>query len=99
MWLVDTACYPDPNVVFTRLGESEGVLLHLHTKRYYSVNETGARLWEVLQEWSQPRQIAEALMDEYVVEAPQALAAVVTFVDRLYQAGLVGRQSLAPHAP
>jgi hypothetical protein len=97
MWLADTACHPDPNVVFTRLGESEGVLLHLHTKRYYSVNETGARLWELLQERPQPHHIATAFMEEYVIEAPQALAAVVSFIDRLHQAGLVGLQAPAPH--
>jgi hypothetical protein len=97
MWSADAACHPDPNVVFTRLGENEGVLLHLNTKRYYSLNETGSRLWELLQERRQPRRIAEALMDEYVLESPQALAAVMSFLDRLYQAGLVGRQAPAAH--
>jgi hypothetical protein len=47
MWLADAACHPDPNVVFTRLGENDGVLLHLNTKRYYSLNGTGSRLWEL----------------------------------------------------
>jgi hypothetical protein len=37
-----------PSVVFTRLNDTEAVLLHLETKRYYSLNETGARLWELL---------------------------------------------------
>ncbi len=99
MWSADTACRPDPNVVFTRLGENEGILLQLNTKRYYNVNETGARLWELLQERSQPRHIAEALMDEYATEAPKALATVVAFVDHLYQAGLVEPEASAPHAP
>ena len=97
MWASDIACHPDPNVVFTRLGEHEGVLLHLNTKRYYSVNETGARLWELLQDQGQPRRMAAALMDEYDVDAPHALATVVTFVEHLYQAGLIERQDPAPH--
>ena len=96
MWSVDADCYPDPNVVFTRLGENEGVLLHLRTKCYYSVNETGSRLWELLQERRQPRRLADALMDEYVIEAPQALTTVAAFLDRLAQAGLAGRQTPAP---
>ena len=93
MWSAETACRPNPNVVFTRLGETEGVLLHLNTKRYHHVNETGARLWALLQERPQPHRIAEALMDEYMIAAPQALAAVVAFVDHLYQAGLVEPQT------
>ena len=92
MWSVDTACRPDPSVVFTRLGETDGVLLHLNRKRYYSVNETGARLWELLQEQPQPHHLAQALMNEYVIEAPQALTTVVTFIERLHQAGLVTPQ-------
>jgi hypothetical protein len=97
MWSADAACHPDPNVVFTRLGENEGVLLHLNTKRYYNVNETGSRLWELLQEQPQPRRIAAALMDEYLIDAPHALDTVVAFIERLRQAGLVARQAATPH--
>ena len=42
----DTPMSPHPSVVFTRLDAAEAILLHLGTKRYYSLNETGARVDE-----------------------------------------------------
>lgn len=40
---------PDPDVLARRLGE-EIVLVHLKTNRMYSLNRTGARVWELLGE-------------------------------------------------
>jgi hypothetical protein len=39
------------DVVVTELdGENESVLLHLGTKKYYTLNETGVRIWQLLGE-------------------------------------------------
>jgi hypothetical protein len=38
---------PEDDVVSRRL-EDEVVLVHLRTNRIYKLNETGARLWELL---------------------------------------------------
>jgi hypothetical protein len=80
---------PHPSVVFTRLDTAEAVLLHLETKRYYSLNETGARLWELLQAGASPTGMAEVSQDEYIVTGAQALAAVRAFLDELHQEGLM----------
>jgi hypothetical protein len=42
----DTPVRPHPSVVFTCLDAAEAALLHLGTKRYYALNETGARVDE-----------------------------------------------------
>jgi hypothetical protein len=83
---------PHPSVVFTRLDATEAVLLHLETQRYYSLNETGARLWELLHDGLTPHAIAAALQEEYTVEAAPALDAVLALVEDLHQEGLVQPQ-------
>lgn len=88
----DTLVCPHHSVVFTRLDAAEAVLLHLETKRYYSLNETGARLWELLQAGKPPTGMAEALQEEYIVTGAQAIAAVQAFLGELHQEGLVQAQ-------
>lgn len=89
MLTADTPVRPHPSVVFTRLDATEAVLLHLETKRYYSLNETGARVWELVQEGRPLAGMAEALQAEYIVASAPAMAAVLALVGVLLHEGLV----------
>ena len=40
----------NPNVIYTKLDDAEAVLLDVQTQMYYSVNETGLIIWELLGE-------------------------------------------------
>ena len=48
MSMPDTLYRPNPDVIATTLEDSESVLLDVKTRRYYSLNETGTRIWELL---------------------------------------------------
>jgi hypothetical protein len=39
-----------PSVLFTDLDDGTGVLLHLDSKYYYTLNETGSLVWRALTE-------------------------------------------------
>ena len=80
---------PNPNLVFTRLDENEAALLHLETKRYYSLNETGARIWELLQDGMNLADMQTTLEQEYEMEPSQIAAMVAEFLEEQRQAGLV----------
>ena len=56
---------PSDDVVLTEMRDGTGVLLHLDTKYYYTLNGTGVRVWKLL--------AAEAARDEQSVA--DALAA------------------------
>jgi coenzyme PQQ synthesis protein D (PqqD) len=45
--LVKPQMQPHPDVIAQRIGE-EVALLHLKTNRFYELNRTAARLWELL---------------------------------------------------
>lgn len=77
-----------PDLRLTAL-EGEGVVLHLGSRRYFSVSETGLVLLEAL---TTPRTAAElvtALTERYDVGAEHAAQSVRAFLDRCLAAKLL----------
>lgn len=85
----ETVLHPHPSLVFTRLDDAEAVLLHLDTKRYYTLNETGSRIWELLQQGRCTQEIARSLLNDYAVTDEEAMPMLLSFVDELQQEGLL----------
>jgi hypothetical protein len=73
----------DSDVLFTQLGDEEGVLLHLHTQHYYSLNETGLLIWQGVNEGMSLGEIATALREEYEIDEAGAWQHVSEFVAHL----------------
>lgn len=61
---------PSPDVVHQNL-RGEIVLVHLQTNRIYSLNPTGARLWELLVEGRSYDEIKQQLLEEFEVAENQ----------------------------
>jgi hypothetical protein len=80
---------PSPQAIYTQLSEDEGVLLHMDTKRYYTLNETGSVIWNHLGRGLSLSEIAEKLQQEYEVEIQQAQNSVVRLAQELKQEKLV----------
>ena len=80
---------PSSDVVSTQLDEEEAVLLSLETQQYYSLNETGSRVWELLSGGHDMEAIAAAITEEWEVTHEDALDYVQSFLDELHEEGLV----------
>jgi hypothetical protein len=78
-----------PDAVFTRLGPDSATVLNLVTKRYYSLNGTGLRIWELIASEGSIAGIAAALHTEYEIGLEAALARVESFLGELHAEGLV----------
>jgi hypothetical protein len=78
-----------PEVLHTQLSESEAVLLSLPAAQYYTLNETGSRIWQVLGDGATPMDVARALEGEYEIELAQALAVARGYIDELLREGLI----------
>ena len=79
---------PSPDVVSRRLGDS-AVLVHLETNRVFELNETGARVWELLREGRTCEQIVERLVAEFDVEPGQASSTLLELLGDLRREGLL----------
>jgi hypothetical protein len=65
------------------------VLLNLQTKRYFSLNETGTRIWELVQQTADEETIVSTLLREYEVEELMVRAEVRRILDELIEAQLI----------
>jgi hypothetical protein len=80
----DTAC---------AVVEDGAVLLHMRTKRYYSLNETGATIWRLLTDEVPLSDIAVRLVERYDVEPAAADEAVVRLIDDLAAESLISLEA------
>lgn len=62
---------PSPHVLIRHL-DRESVLLNLETERYFGLDATGTRMWELATSQSSTQLAYEKLLEEYDVE-PEAL--------------------------
>jgi len=79
-------------VVFTDLEDgSGGVLLHLESKFYYSLNPTGSFIWKQLEEKEEMTEenLLEAVVDNFEVDAEEAKKDLEEFIEDLTREGLV----------
>lgn len=80
---------PSSDAVFTRLSPTSGTVLNLVSKRYYTLNETGLRIWELIEEVGDPGRIAALLHEEFEIAEDAAKERVRAFVEDLRQEKLV----------
>jgi hypothetical protein len=80
---------PDPDVVLTELEDKEAVLLHLGTKMYYSLNETGLRIWQMLSLGLTLGEISGRLQSEFDVAPEKANESVINLINELISEKLV----------
>lgn len=80
---------PDPDVVVTELEDNEAVLLHLGTKMYYTLNETGIRIWKLLSEGHSISEASKAIHDEYDILPDAAQKSVLNLAQELIAENLL----------
>ena len=81
---------PDPEVVITELEEDkEAVLLHLGTKAYFTLNETGLRIWQMMNSDITLREISERLQSEFDVSPDKTDKSVLHLVRELVHEKLI----------
>ena len=77
-----------PHVRLTAL-EGEGVALHLDSRRYFTLNETGLVLVEALAEPRTLDDLVTILLAKFEVGADAAASTARSFLDRCIAAGLI----------
>jgi hypothetical protein len=82
MKMLDTNLTVPPGVLFRDL-DGEAVLLELESGRYYGLNETGTRMWLLLQEHGSVEAALHTLLDEYDVAEERLRKELLGFVGTL----------------
>jgi hypothetical protein len=79
---------PSADVVSQEI-EGEVVLVHLGTNRIYALNETGARLWALLDAGYAPPRIQHELGREFDVDPGELEQQINALLDELAREGLL----------
>ena len=83
---------PNPQVLFTELDDGTGVLLHLDTKFYFTLNRTGVTVWKELSsrpEGATPALVAQRIAELFDVSAEDAERDVLAIVETMASEGLI----------
>jgi hypothetical protein len=81
---------PNPQVLFTEIDDGSGVLLHLETKFYFTLNPTAVVVWKALRDGAADvGAIAARLVAEFRVELDEARRDVAAVLDDLVADGLL----------
>jgi hypothetical protein len=82
---------PNPQVLLTELGDGTGVLLHLDTKFYYTLNSTGIFVWKALVDTScqTSATLAARLAEVFNVSVEVAEQDIGTILTEMSNEGLV----------
>lgn len=69
--------------------EGEGVVLHLGSRRYFTVTETGLTILEAMVQPQSFDQLVDAITDAYDVDRAKAVVSVRRFLDQCLASALV----------
>lgn len=69
--------------------EGDGVVLHLGTRRYFSVSESGLALLQALEAPRTLRELVDVLLERYEVTPEQAEESVLQFLETCRTADLL----------
>jgi hypothetical protein len=78
-----------PSHVLIRFLDKEAVLLNIETERYFGLDETGARMWQLVTAAPSVETAYQQLLDEYDVQAEPLRRDLIELLTRLVENGLL----------
>ena len=79
---------PNPDVIFQIL-DGEAVLLPLKTEEYYTLDETGTRMWQLLVEHGEPEPVVSQMLEEFEVDEVTVRRDLAHLIGELREEGLL----------
>jgi hypothetical protein len=69
--------------------DGEIVMMDLEKGKYYSFNEVGSRIWNIIEKPLVVKRIISILLDEFEVDEKACEESVLCFLDRIYNDELI----------
>jgi hypothetical protein len=89
---LDTVVQRGTECVEARMGE-QTVMMSIAQGKYFAVEETAQRIWELIGEPTPARDLSAALQAEYDVTADQCEAELLAFLSDLKASGLISEHA------
>ncbi|MBK2025256.1 lasso peptide biosynthesis PqqD family chaperone [Francisella philomiragia] len=72
--------------------DGETIMMNIDNNAYYTTQEIGNRIWELLDSLDTPKAICDQLMQEYEVSQEQCQNEVLQFLEQLLEHGIVTKK-------
>lgn len=69
--------------------DGEKVMMSIHNGKYYNLGTMGGTIWDLLKIPISSNQLITTLISEYEVEKNECEKQVISFLERLYEEGLI----------
>lgn len=89
---MDTVVQRGTECVEARMGD-QTVMMSIAQGRYFAVEETAQRIWQLVGEPRRVREISAILQGEYEVAPDQCEAQLLAFLDDLAASGLIAERA------
>ena len=77
------------NEVFASEIDDEVVMMNIQSGKYFGMDAIGSRIWQLVEEKIQVKEIIAQLLEEYNVTEEQCRNDVLEFLNELYEQNLV----------
>jgi hypothetical protein len=81
--------YTIPSTVMLQIVDDETLLFDSATELFFTLNDVGTFMWEIMSENSTLRAVYDELMEAYDVPSDQLEADILTFASTLLEQGLL----------
>jgi hypothetical protein len=81
--------YIIPDTVMLQIVDDETLLFDSATELFFTLNDVGTFMWEIMSENSTLRAVYDELMEAYDVPSDQLEADILTFASTLLEQGLL----------
>ena len=76
---LETLLRRNDDILHSPVGNDETVMMSIEKGRYYSLNDVGARIWELLETPRTVGELCQRICSEFDVDAPTCEVAVLNF--------------------
>ena len=81
----------NPNIISTVMDDGESVLLDVNTRQYYSLNETGSLIWQLITDGADENDIVSAIVAEFDIAHSESVKHVNSFLSECLDDKLIER--------
>lgn len=78
-----------PDTLFLQTVDDETILLDTETQEYFSLNESGTMIWNILEEKKNLKEVQETILDMYEIDENQVESDILKFVEALKEKKLI----------
>jgi 5'(3')-deoxyribonucleotidase len=76
------------DLLTSKIGD-EIVLMTIESGKYFSINQEGSQIWELIKKPTTAEEVCKELTEEYDVSMEQCLSDTLPFLEKLYKDGLL----------